>query len=302
LQTKNHSLTLLRLKSLVMTSNISIASAIAFATDRLAHLDSKHLEAEILLCWMLRVERSYLRIWPERQLLPVQWNCLEQLLQRRARGEPFAYIRGWQEFWSLNLRVTEATLIPRPETEQLVELSLKRMDPEQILKVADLGTGSGAIALAIASERPQAQVVATDISAAALEIARENKSRLGLDKVTFRLGDWFAPLIDERFDLIVSNPPYIAEGDLHLIQDGLCFEPNSALIAGDNGLASIRHIATVAREYLVDGGWLLLEHGYDQGQPLLALLTKLGYQQVADFCDLAGLPRVAVGQWRACWD
>jgi release factor glutamine methyltransferase len=174
------------------------------------------------------------------------------------------------------------------------------MNPEQALKVADLGTGSGAIALAIASERPQAQVVATDISGAALDIARENRSCLGFDNVIFQLGDWFTPLSGERFDLIVSNPPYIADGDPHLTQGGLGFEPNVALIAGSSGLEAIRHIAATAREYLVDEGWLLLEHGYDQGPSLLELLTKLGYQQVADFYDLAGLPRVAVGQWRAC--
>ncbi|MGR6035014.1 MAG: peptide chain release factor N(5)-glutamine methyltransferase [Candidatus Nitrosoglobus sp.] len=283
-----------------MMSNTSIASAIALATGRLAHLDSGRLEAERLLCWILSVERSYLRAWPERELAPAQWNYLEQLLHRRANNEPFAYICGRQEFWSLVLHVNEATLIPRPETEQVVELSLERMNPGQALKVADLGTGSGAIALAIASERPQAQVIATDISAAALQVARENGCCLKLDNVAFRLGDWFVPLRGERFDLIASNPPYIAEGDPHLTQGGLCFEPSKALIAGGNGLEAIRHIATVARGYLVDGGWLLLEHGYDQGPSLLELLINLGYQQVADFYDLAGLPRVAVGQWRAC--
>jgi release factor glutamine methyltransferase len=300
LQTQNYSLTFLQGISLVMTSNISIASAIDLAADRLTHVGSRRLEAERLLCWTLGVGRSYLRAWPERELAPAQWSCFERLLQRRANGEPLAYIRGRQEFWSLDLRVTEATLIPRPETELVVELSLKRMNPERALKVADLGTGSGAIALAIASERPQAQVVATDISVAALDIARENRSCLGLDNVIFQLGDWFTPLSGKRFDLIVSNPPYIADGDPHLTQGGLGFEPNVALIAGSSGLEAIRHIAAAAREYLVDEGWLLLEHGYDQGPSLLELLTKLGYQQVADFYDLAGLPRVAVGQWRAC--
>lgn len=281
-------------------ANISIVSAIGIAAERLAFMDSAHLEAERLLCYLLEVKRSYLHAWPEQELTPAQWSCFEQLLQRRAGGEPLAYIRGWQEFWSLELRVTAATLIPRPETEQLVELALKRMAVEQGLKVADLGTGSGAIALAIASERPQAQVVGTDVSAAALEVARENGRRLGLDNVTFRLGDWFAPLAGEHFDLIASNPPYIAAGDPHLLQNGLDFEPDRALVAGAQGLEAIRHIATVTRQYVVDGGWLLLEHGYDQGPPVVELFTKLGYRQVASFRDLAGLPRVVAGQWRAC--
>lgn len=277
--------------------NISIASAIDLAADRLTHIGDGRLEAEILLCWMLRVERSYLYAWSEQKLLPAQWEYFEQLLQRRTNGEPFAYIRGWQEFWSLELHVTNATLIPRPETEKVVELSLERMNPERALKVADLGTGSGAIALAIASERRQAQVIATDISVAALNVARENGNRLKLDNVAFYLGDWFTPLADKRFDLIVSNPPYIVKGDSHLTQGGLSFEPKTAFISGNNGLKAIYHIATVAREYLVNGGWLVLEHGYDQGPPLLKLLAKLGYQQIADFCDLAGLPRVAIGRW-----
>lgn len=283
-----------------MAPHISIVSAMELAADRLASTGSGRLEAELLLSYLLEVERSYLHAWPEQELTSVQWSCFEQLLQRRAKGEPLAYIRGRQEFWSLDLRVTEATLIPRPETEQLVEETLKRMALEQSLKIADLGTGSGAIALAIGSERPQAQVMGTDISAAALAVARENGSRLGLENVTFRRGDWFAPLRGERFDLLVSNPPYIAEGDPHLTQGGLEFEPDTALIAGDRGLEAIRHIATGAREHLVEGGWLLLEHGYDQGPLLLELLTTLGYRQVVDFCDLAGMSRVVVGQWRAC--
>ncbi|QBQ54047.1 peptide chain release factor N(5)-glutamine methyltransferase [Nitrosococcus wardiae] len=283
-----------------MVPNISIASVIELAADRLASTGSGRLEAELLLSFLLEVERSSLHAWPERELTSVQWSRFEQLLQRRAKGEPLAYIRGRQEFWSFDLRVTEATLIPRPETEQLVEESLKRMASEQPLKIADLGTGSGAIALAIGSERPRAQVIGTDISAAALAVARENGRCLGLENVTFRRGDWFTPLGGERFHLLVSNPPYIAEGDPHLTQGGLEFEPDTALIAGDKGLGAIRHIATGAREHLVEGGWLLLEHGYDQGPSLLELLTTLGYRQVVDFCDLAGVPRVVVGQWRPC--
>lgn len=285
-----------------MATNISLAAAIDFAAEHLAQEDNGRLEAEALLCYALGVERGYLRAWPERELIPSQWSSFEQLLRRRAKGEPLAYIRGWQEFWSLKLRVTEATLIPRPETEQLVELALQRMDPERAYKVADLGTGSGAIALAIASERHLAQVAATDISAAALEVAQENARSLGLDKIVFYSGDWFSPLAGQRFDLIISNPPYIAEGDPHLSQRDLRFEPKTALISSDSGLEAIRSIAIAAREYLVEGGWLLLEHGYDQGPSAVALLAVLGYQQVNGYCDLAGLSRVAAGQWQACQD
>ncbi|ABA56919.1 [protein release factor]-glutamine N5-methyltransferase [Nitrosococcus oceani ATCC 19707] len=283
-----------------MTLNFSIAEAIEFAGNRLVSGDGGRLEAERLLAYLLKVERSYLYAWSDRRLTPTQWVSFQRLLQRRAKGEPLAYIRGWQEFWSLNLQVTEATLIPRPETEQVVELALQRLDLERALNVADLGTGSGAIALAMGSERPRARVIATDVSAETLEVARENGRRLGLCNVTFRLGDWFVPLVGERFHLIASNPPYIAEGDPHLTQNGLAFEPDIALIAKDKGLGAARHIAMTAREHLLDGGWLLLEHGYEQGPSLLALFTQLGYQQVADFCDLAGLPRVVAGQWRAC--
>lgn len=282
-----------------MASTVSLAAAIDLAAKCLIHVDNGRFEAEILLCYALGVGRSYLRAWPERELMPSQWSAFEQLLQRRVQGEPLAYIRGRQEFWSLDFRVTEATLIPRPETEQLVELVLQRMDSERAYQVADLGTGSGAIALAIASERPRAQVVATDVSAAALEVARGNGSRLGFDNVTFRLGDWFIPVAGQRFDFIVSNPPYVAAGDPHLSRGDLRFEPGTALIAGDNGLEAIHSIAVAAREYLADGGWLLLEHGYDQNPSAVALLATLEYQQVGSYCDLAGLPRVVAGQWQA---
>lgn len=281
----------------MFNSSVSLAAAIDFAAKRLSHVDNGRFEAEALLCHALGVERSYLHAWPERELTSSQRGDFGQLLQRRARGEPLAYIRGRQAFWSLDLRVTRMTLIPRPETEQIVELVLQRMDSERVYKVVDLGTGSGAIALAIASERPRSQVIATDISAAALAVAEENRSCLGLDNVVFRPGNWFTPLTGHRFDFVVSNPPYIAEGDPHLSRGDLRFEPDTALIAGSGGLEAIRSIAVAARDYLVDGGWLLLEHGYDQGAPATALLAALGYQSVNSYRDLAGLSRVVVGQW-----
>lgn len=190
----------------------------------------------------------------------------EALLARRQAGEPVAYLLGRQGFWSLELEVSPATLIPRPETELLVELALARLPAGQSLRVADLGTGSGAIALALARERPQAHVVATDASAEALTVARRNAARLGLGRVEFRDGDWLVPLAQERFDLIASNPPYIEQDDPHLAQGDLRFEPPAALASGADGLDAIRVIVRDAGRHLHPGGWLLLEHGWNQAR------------------------------------
>ena len=279
----------------------SIAAALDIAVERLAPGNYGRLEAETLLCHVLATERSYLYAWPERELSARQWHCFERLLERRVKGEPVAYIRERQEFWSLDLRVTAATLIPRPETELLVELTLQCMPLAMHLRGADLGTGSGAIALAIASERPQAQVIATDLSIAALEVAQENARRLGLANVVFQQGDWLTPLAGQRLDFVISNPPYVAAGDPLLLQGALPFEPNMALIGGDTGLEAIQIIAVGARSVLKTGAWLLLEHGYNQGPAVLKLLRTLGYEDVAGYCDLSGIPRAAAGRWSACW-
>jgi release factor glutamine methyltransferase len=275
----------------------SIAAALKIAVERLATGNYGRFEAEALLCHVLATDRSHLHAWPEQELSASQWRCFVQVLDRRAKGEPVAYIRGQQEFWSLDLQVTSATLIPRPETELLVELALQRIPSKVQWQGADLGTGSGAIALALASERPHVKVVATDISAAALEVAQENARRLGLANVKFQQGDWLAPLASQRFDFIVSNPPYVAVGDPHLFQGALPFEPDTALIGGDTGLEAIQAIAVGARKLLTVGAWLLLEHGYNQGPAALELLKGLGYKNVAGFSDLAGVPRAVVGQW-----
>ena len=219
------------------------------------------------------------------------------LVARRVAGEPVAYLLGRRGFWTLDLAVTPATLVPRPETELLVEEALARLDPSLPLRVADLGTGSGAIALAIASERPRASVVATDRSVAALDVARHNAEAHGLgERVQFRAGDWFAPLAGERFDLVASNPPYIAEGDPHLGQGDLRHEPAAALASGRDGLDAIRTIAAAAPAHLVAGGWLLLEHGHDQGPVVRSLLCAAGFDAVATVTDLEGRDRVALGR------
>ena len=218
----------------------------------------------------------------------------ETLLARRAQGEPVAYLTGRQAFWSFDLMVSPQTLIPRPETERLVELALARIGPQSGLRMADLGTGSGAIALALAHERPQARVVAVDISAGALEVARANARSLGLSNIEFRIGDWLQPLDGERFDLIASNPPYIADGDPHLAD--LRYEPGPALASGRDGLDAIRAIVRDAPAHLHRGGWLLLEHGWDQGDAVRGLLQGAGCDSVETCRDLEDRDRVTLGR------
>lgn len=220
---------------------------------------------------------------------------LEQLLDRRARGEPVAYLTGRREFWSLELTVTPDVLIPRPETELLVEQALARIPLDAAWTIADLGTGSGAVALALARERPRCTIIATDASTAALAVARRNAQQLGIGNVEFRHGDWLAPLAGLSFDLIVSNPPYIPDNDPHLSQGDVRFEPRAALTAGADGLDAIRIIATDARRHLRRDGLLLLEHGFDQAAGVRSVLTGHSYAAVSTCPDLLGLPRVTFG-------
>lgn len=219
------------------------------------------------------------------------------LLQRRIAGEPIAYLTGRRDFWTLELKVTPDTLIPRPETERLVELALERLPESTSARVADLGTGSGAIALAIASERPNARVIGTDVSTAALAIAGENARANDVLNVEFRHGSWFAPIAGERFQVIASNPPYIAQGDPHLRQGDLRFEPASALSSGANGLDAIREIVAQAPRHLLAEGWLLMEHGWDQGEAIRALLAQAGFAEIFTAKDLENRDRVSLGRW-----
>ena len=268
------------------------------ASQRLrGNSDSARLDAEVLLAAVLNRPRSYLHAWPERTLEPEQAACFAAWLERRLNGEPVAYLLGRREFWSLELEVTPDTLIPRPETELLVELALERAPADQPVTIVDLGTGSGAIALALATERPQARIVATDQSLAALTVARRNAQRLNLVKVDFRQGDWCIPLTGDRFDLIVANPPYVAVTDPRWRRSELRFEPSDALIAGPDGLDALRTIITQAPDHLKPGGWLVLEHGYDQGEAVSALLRARGFGEVTDHQDAAGLSRSSSGHW-----
>jgi release factor glutamine methyltransferase len=220
----------------------------------------------------------------------------EALVARRVAGEPVAYLTGRRGFWSFDLEVTPATLIPRVETELLVELALARLPLDRELRIVDLGTGSGAIALALAHERPRARVVATDASDAALAVARDNANALGIGNIEFRRGDWLAPLAGEGFDLIASNPPYIASDDPHLGVGDLRHEPEAALASGRDGLDAIREIVRDAPAHLVRDGWLLLEHGLEQGCAVRNLLDAAGFVDVATEHDLEGRDRVTLGR------
>jgi release factor glutamine methyltransferase len=260
-----------------------------------ARILGDRLEAELLLVHVLGKSRSWLIAHADDVLDDTQGAAFNALVQRRQHGEPVAYITGRRGFWSLELEVTPATLIPRAETELLVELSLERLPAAG--RVVDLGTGSGAIALAIAGERPQATVLATDASLDALAVAQRNATRLGLARVRFMHGDWFAPLAGERFDLIVSNPPYIEADDPHLGQGDLRFEPASALASGPDGLDDVRRIVQGARAHLEPGGWLMMEHGWNQGDAVTGLLSAAGYREVFTAKDLEQRDRVSGARW-----
>ncbi len=255
-------------------------------------------EARLLVAFALGVGRAHVAAHGEQDVDVTAAAAIEALFARRRAGEPIAYLTQEREFFGLSLRVTPAVLIPRPETELLVEQALEAIAGRVSPRVLDLGTGSGAIAVAIAHARPDAEVWASDASAAALEVARENADRHAV-RVRFVEGEWFGALAGERFDLIASNPPYVAQGDPHLREGDLPFEPETALLGGADGMDSLRHIAMAAREHLLPGGWLVLEHGHDQGERCHELLFANGYGDVQDTRDLAGLPRVCRGKFDA---
>ena len=274
---------------------MQIQQARAHIMATLASGESPRADADALLCHLLDCRRSYLMTWPEHELDAAQQATLAGWLARRLNGEPIAHLIGEREFWSLPLKVSPATLIPRPDTEVLVEQALARL-PGGPCALMDLGTGTGAIALAIKSERPDADVWAVDRMPAAAALARTNSAALGLP-IEVRDGSWFAPLSDApRFAMIVSNPPYIDGTDPHLHEGDVRFEPRSALVAEEQGLADIRLIVTQAPAHLVPGGWLLLEHGWDQGEAVRQLLLQQGYVQVETVRDYGDNERVTLGR------
>ncbi len=261
--------------------------------------DDALLDSQVLLAHVLGRDRSWLYGWPEHVPDAQQVLQFEQLVAQRAAGHPIAHLTGEREFWSLRLGVSRDTLVPRPETEHLIEIALG-LDLPPRARVLDLGTGSGAIALALAAERRDWQITAVDASAGALDIARRNAHYLGLGHIEFLLSDWFAALPTQpRFDLILSNPPYIAIGDRHLERGDLRFEPSQALVSGTDGLDAIRHIIDTAPAYLPPGAWLWLEHGADQGDQVAALLRQRGFDQVSSQRDLAGHNRHCGGRFAA---
>jgi len=273
---------------------MTIAELLQSATAVNQLSDSPGLDCELLLCFVLGVDPSYLKIWPERSVSDTQQLEFQVLLQRRMVGEPIAYLIGSQGFWSLDLEVSPATLIPRPETELLVEIALDLRLPEQA-KVLDLGTGTGAIALALATERSHWEISAVDLQQQAVDLAERNRQRYQLENVSVFASDWFAAIAVQQFDLIVSNPPYIEANDPHLSQGDVRFEPASALVSGDDGLNDLRLVCSQSVDYLADGGWLLLEHGFDQGKAVRELLKRAGFTLVETRADLNGCERITLG-------
>lgn len=253
-------------------------------------------DAQVLLCFILQRPRSYLYAWPEAIVDSAQAARYRTLLARRGKGEPVAYLTGIRDFWSLGLTVSDATLIPRPDTERLVELALE-LPLSRGARVLDLGTGSGAIALALATERRDWDITAVDVSASALTIARRNGEALGITNIRWLGGSWFAPLADRSFDLVLSNPPYLGVDDPHLLAGDLRFEPREALVAEGGALCAIDEILHQAPAHLAPGAWLLLEHGCEQGKAVRRRLAVAGLWAIETWHDAAGLDRVSGGHW-----
>jgi len=260
--------------------------------------DAPTLETEVLLAHVLGQERSFLYAWPEHVPNAAQITQFHALIDQRGQGRPISYLTGEREFWSLRLKVSPATLIPRPETEHLVEIAL-RLDLPRNARVADLGTGSGAVALALANERPNWVILGSDRSDTALAVARDNAARLDLKRVRFVRSNWFSALAAHApFDLVVTNPPYVADGDPHLKRGDLRFEPREALVSGSDGLDDIRRIVRTAPRYLNAGGWLWLEHGPTQASQIADLLQGAGFDTNGPEYDLAGQERQSGGRLR----
>lgn len=278
---------------------LSIAQCLQLAHELESLSDSARLDIELILCHILQKNRTYIFTWPDKTLSPEQIEHFFQFFNRRKNGEPIAHILGQREFWSLPLAVNNSTLIPRPDTELLVEVVLQLFaqdSAQQKRSCLDLGTGTGAIVLAIASEKPDWQLVGVDKSADAVALAEQNRGQLNLNHVQIKQSDWFTAITAQQFDVIVSNPPYIDPQDPHLEQGDVRFEPRSALIADNHGLADIELIIQQGWDYLCTRGWLLLEHGYDQGEAVRDLLNSRGFVQIETRRDLGGNERVSLGR------
>lgn len=282
-----------------MTKTNSIKTCLSYASKQLNAqgfmIENSKLEAELLLQYILNVNRAWLISHANDALQPNIHRGFQALIERRLSGEPIAYILGYREFYGLKLKVTPDTLIPRPDTETLVDAALAKMPANHASTVLDLGTGTGAIALAIAKNRPAANVTAVDFSEGALDVARLNATSLNISNVTFLKSVWLSALNAQVFDLIVSNPPYIEQNDSHLQEGDLRFEPLSALASGKDGLDDIRTIISQAINHLNPSGWLMLEHGYNQAESVMDLLKNAGFSDISHALDLAGIKRVSLG-------
>lgn len=276
-----------------------IQLALTKATELLtATSDSAALDAEVLLCHVLKKTRSHLRAWPEKELQSTDYTHFSQLIEQRQQGSPIAYITGNWEFWSREFKVNSNVLIPRPDTELLIELCLTLIADKPSATIIDLGTGSGIIAITLAAERPDLNIIATDFSLEALNIAKQNATTHQTDNIRFIHSNWLDEITASTFDLIISNPPYIAENDPHLSQGDVRFEPKKALTAKNLGLDDITKISQHAHNYLSPGGTLLIEHGYDQQSAVQAIFNTYKYNNIQTHTDLSGNPRVTTGQWK----
>lgn len=275
----------------------TLEQAIAAGANLLApSSESAKLDAQVLLLYILQKPHSYLFTWPEHELNAEQQQQFDTFCQRRLNGEPVAHITGQREFWSLSLEVNATTLIPRPDTETLVEQALEVAVPATA-KVLDLGTGTGAIALALGSEMPNWQITAVDRVSDAVALATRNQQRLAINNVHVKQSNWFSELHGEKFNLIVTNPPYIESSDIHLNQGDVRFEPLSALVADDCGMSDIKQIITQSRDYLLSSGYLLIEHGFEQGEAVRHFLNKMAFFNIKTVKDLGNNDRVTVAQW-----
>jgi release factor glutamine methyltransferase len=281
-----------------MNNMPTIRELLKAAQSELTFSDTARLDAELLLCHVINTQRAWVYSRPEQEIPQQQVEAYHSLVKRRSTGYPIAYLTGHKEFWSTELSVNEHTLIPRPETERLVECALEKIPAGKILNIIDLGTGSGTIAIAIAKERPQCRIIATDINGKALEIAAANAKSHGLENISFVKSDWFSTIERRDFDIIVSNPPYIRCDDKHLQQGDVRFEPVDALKAGCDGLQYIRETIDQAPYYLIKNGWLLLEHGYDQGYDVRTYLTSSCYTDVTTCHDYAGNERITLARYQ----
>jgi len=273
---------------------MNIAEAMTYGRAILFDTESPEIDSNVLLCHVLDCQATYLHTWPDKVLTSEHQALFEQYVQQRLTGIPVAHITGTRGFWSLDLKVTEATLIPRADTELLVTLALDKLKPNMM--IADLGTGSGAIALALAIERPEIKVIASDYSWSALQIAKLNALENKLSNVSFIRANWLAACQSTVFDVIISNPPYIVEDDPHLIEGDVKFEPVTALVSGKDGLKDIRLIVSQACDSLKVGGWLLVEHGYHQAEQVMQLYRDAGFSHISSHQDYGDNDRVVMGQ------